>query len=83
MANEKIDLAGLEKRLNSSAGTRKAFLEDPVSALQKEGMNLTPEMQRSVGYLVDRLKRPGQMVPGAGISPADLRSIRITITVDF
>jgi hypothetical protein len=83
MPNEKIDLAALEKRLNSSAGTRKAFLEDPVAALKKEGMNLTPEMQRSVGYLVDRLKKPGRLVPGAGISPADLRAITITIGVDF
>lgn len=77
-----IDLAALEKRLNSGK-LRKDFLNNPVAALKSEGVNLTPEMERSVGYLVDRLKKPGQLVPGSGIAPADLRSITITIGVDF
>lgn len=82
MPKETVDFAALEKRMNSSK-LRKDFLSNPVEALKAEGLSLTPEMERSVGYLVDRLKTPGKLVPGSGISPADLRSIRITITVDF
>jgi hypothetical protein len=42
-------------------------------------------MQTDVEYVVDKLKRPGQLVPGAGVAPADLEAsaIRIRIVVDF
>jgi len=81
MANT-MDLAALEKRLNATK-LRRDFLSSPVETLKAEGVALTPEMERSVGYLVDRLKKPGKFIPGSGISPADLKAITITIGVDF
>jgi hypothetical protein len=80
---ERLDLATLEGRLNEDPEAKKRFLENPVKMLEAEGFALTDEQQHKVSYLVDRLKRPGAFVEGAGIAPEDLAAIRISISVDF
>jgi hypothetical protein len=78
-----LSLPELQSRLNEDVQAKKAFLKDPSGTLQGYGYELNPEQERTLGYLVDRVKRPGQMVPGAGIAPQDLSAITITIGVDF
>jgi hypothetical protein len=77
------NLAQLQANLNRDAGLKKRFLADPVAVLAEHGHELTKEQQHRVNYLVDRLQRPGQLVPGAGVAPQDLVGITITIQVDF
>ena len=77
------DYRKIQKRLNEDKRFKADFLKSPARVLEKEGHKLTPEMKRSVGYLVDRVKRPGHFVPGAGIAPQDLAAVTITIGVDF
>lgn len=76
-------LAELQNRLNRDPKLKAKFLENPVHTLREEGLELTPEMERSVAYLVDQVKRPGHLVAGAGIAPQNLAAITITIGVDF
>ena len=83
MAVSRGNLIDLQSRLNSDQKLKSEFLNDPVDTLRKEGIDLTPEMERNAAYLVDKLKRPGHLVPGAGIAPKDLAAITITIGVDF
>lgn len=77
------DLVDLQNRLNKDKKLKGRFLRDPVGTLKSEGVDLSPEMERNVGYLVDKLKKPGALVPGAGIAPDDLAAITISISVDF
>jgi hypothetical protein len=77
------NLVDLQKRLNTNTKLRNQFLANPGETLRNEGVQLTPEQERSVAYLVDQVKKPGRLVPGAGIAPQDLRAITITIGVDF
>lgn len=77
-----MNIADLQKRINEGA-TKAKFLKAPAATLKEMGVALTPEMEHHVAYLADALQRPGHLVPGVGIAPGDLRSIRITIGVDF
>ena len=77
------DLVSVQKRLNEDKALRERFLLDPVETLKDLEIDLTPQMAKSVDYLVDQVKRPGHLVPGAGIAPKDLAAITITIGVDF
>jgi hypothetical protein len=83
MPERRLDLGKLQTALNKDAATKKRFLEAPVKTLEAEGFALTPEQQHKVAYLVDRVKRPGALVEGAGIAPGKLAAITITIGVDF
>jgi hypothetical protein len=76
-------LVQLQTQLNRDAAMKKRFLADPVAFLTEQGHELTKENQHSLNYMVDRLQRPGQLVPGAGVAPHDLSAITITIGVDF
>jgi hypothetical protein len=78
-----LALTQLQAQLNKDAALKKRFLADPVSVLTEHGHELTPANKHSLNYMVDRLQRPGQLVPGAGVAPHDLSAITITIGVDF
>lgn len=80
---ERLDLRKLQSTINKDAASKKKFLEAPVDTLEAQGFELTPEQRNKVAYLVDRVKRPGALVEGAGIAPDKLAAITITIGVDF
>lgn len=77
------DLAKLQERLNKDKRLRERFLDNPTETLKAEGLQLSREQHRKLEDLVERVKTPGTEVPGAGVSPEDLKAIRITIGVDF
>jgi hypothetical protein len=43
-----IDFGNIESKLNQDPAYRQAFLRDPVAALAREGISLSPEMQNSL-----------------------------------
>jgi hypothetical protein len=83
MPEARADFRTLQAQLNKDPAAKKRFLDNPIKTLQAEGFALTPQQQRKVAYLVDRVKRPGAFVEGAGVAPEDLAAITITIGVDF
>lgn len=77
------NMADLEKRLNRNPKLKAAFLKSPTRMLKAEGIEVNDSQRKKLEYLVDQVKRPGRLVPGAGIAPQDLAAITITIGVDF
>lgn len=80
---ESFDLGKLQARLNEDPELKRRFLDSPVETLTAEGLELTSEQKNKVAFLVDRIKKPGATVEGAGIAPAELEAITITISIDF
>lgn len=77
------NMSELEARLNKDPELKAAFLRSPSRTLKEQGIEVSTSQRRKLEYLVDQLKRPGKLVPGAGIAPDDLAAITITIGVDF
>lgn len=57
MATKKsISLGDLENRLNKDEKLQAEFLKDPVAVLKREGMELTPDLAKSVKEQFDDIR---------------------------
>jgi hypothetical protein len=80
---DNLNIADLQKRLNSDPHLKSRFLKAPAATLKEHGVALTQENEVSLAYLVDQIQRPGHLVAGAGIAPQNLSAITISISIDF
>jgi hypothetical protein len=77
MAIKNISFEDLEKRLNRDEKLRAEFLKDPVMVLKREGIELTPEMAKSVKAQFEEIQLP--KLQSLALKPSIGIGIRIII----
>jgi hypothetical protein len=60
-----IDLNELNRRLNTDKAFQFEFVKNPIEVLRREGLTLSPEMEREVLETIAKSTEPKQPVPGA------------------
>jgi hypothetical protein len=76
------DLRGLEKRLNTDASFREAFLRDPVGELQRAGLVLSVDNANLLRQRVAKLRNKDAAVAGSAVRSVG-RPIATTVTDTF
>jgi hypothetical protein len=73
MSNVRVNLKDFEKRVNESEETQKAFLANPITMLEEEGLVLSEQMQKSlIRYLrAEQLRRETAMGSSVGAKPKE------------
>jgi hypothetical protein len=78
------DLGDLQNRLNTDSALRQQFFKDPIDVLKKEGISLSPQMERDLKALVSQTQSPKPPVAGSSIAgPAAGPGIAIEISKNF
>jgi hypothetical protein len=78
-----VDLGKLQHKLNSDENYRKEFMANPAEHLRKEGLTLSPEMEKSLRNLVEASKSPKSPVAGSSVGPQADDGIVISISKNF
>ncbi len=65
-----IDLKAYQARLNSDSSVRASFFEDPVKALEHEGLVLPDDAKRQLAKAVARTKQ--EAPPGSSLGPGPI-----------
>jgi hypothetical protein len=78
------DLKAIEKKLNTSAESRAAFLKNPVTYMTGQGVDLSPKAKTDLKTLVTEMKASPRFVEGATrVRPGIGVSITISIRIEF
>lgn len=76
------DLRAIEKRLNSDADARAAFLKNPVTYMSGQGVDLSPKAKTDLKNLVQDMKQSPRLAEGAAIRRPGI-TIMISIRIEF
>jgi hypothetical protein len=76
-----VDLGDLNKRLSSDKALQEEFMNDPVKLLQREGLELAPDMQKQLRDFVADSKKSKKTVPGATLGVQGGGGVGISIRI--
>ena len=75
------NLKELQEKLNSDEKYQSRFLKDPVGIFKKEGINLSPEMEKDLNKSIKDLKIAPDAPLGSSLKKG--RGVMISITIRF